>query len=155
MTITPGKSFTDFQLDGFDSSDRRKARPLVVFIWRTGCPTCRLALPFFDRLATRYPKCDVVGVSQDDASATQSYCESNSIGMRQLVDSDLAVSRAFGLSSVPFFALTDAEGRLIVSGNAWDAARLESIARHVADRLGEEYSPIVTPEDQVPSFKPG
>ena len=152
---TPDTPFADFQLDGFDSSEARRQRPLVVLVWRTGCSTSCLTLPFIDRLASRLPGAEVVGVSQDDAATTTAYCEANAIGMRQLHDANLAVTRGFGLTSVPFFALTGAEGKVLECGRAWDVERLEAIAKQVAALLGTPYTPIVTEADQVPVFKPG
>lgn len=155
MTIPSGATFTDFELDGFNSAEHRRDRSLVIFVWRSGCPTCRLALPFFDRLAARFPGADVVGISQDDAESTRLYCEEHGIGMRQLVDADLRVTRSLSLQSVPFFGLVQADGALVESGYAWDVARLEAIAKLLSSGAGEPYQPLVTDADHVPAFKPG
>ena len=155
MTLIQGKTFQDFEVDGFSSFGARAGAPFVVFLWRTGCPTCRLALPFFDRLARRYPGASVVGVSQDDAATTEAYCRESGVSMRQLIDEGLKVSRELGLVVVPAYAVTDASGEVLEAGNAWDAGKLESIGRIVAERLGVVPEPLVTDADEVPAFKPG
>lgn len=155
MTLTQGKTFQDFDLDGFNSAEKRAQAPLVMFLWRSGCSTCRLALPFFDRLAQRYPGATVVGVSQDDAPTASAYCEANGVTFKQVSDGGLKISRALGLEVVPAYALTDSSGEVLEAGNAWDVAKVESIGRLLADRLGVAHEPLVTPADEVPAFKPG
>jgi thiol-disulfide isomerase/thioredoxin len=149
------EEFHDFELDGFDTRTERQLAPLVVLIWRIGCPTSRLAAPFFDRLQIRYPQARVVGVVQDSREDIDRYCRENGIAFRQLVDADRKVTKAFKVSLVPTYVLTDASGKVISGGVSWDKDKINELAARTAALVSAPVEPLVTEADDVPAFKPG
>lgn len=155
MTVQQGTPFVDFSLGSLDTEIARKKGPLLVFFWRTGCSTCRFTIPFFDRLASAYPAATIVGVSQDDVDATEAYCSTEGIRMPQVIDLDLAATRAYGLTTVPSYVLTDKEGIALEAGQGWDRELAETIGRRIADALGVPVAPIVAEKGAVVAFKPG
>lgn len=152
MTPSVGAPFPDFRLAGFDSERVRSERPLVVVIWRIGCSTSRLAVPFFGRLARAYPDAKVIGVCQEAQAEIDAYMD---LGFEQLADLDLNVTRQFGITVVPTYFLTDASGLVLEEGTSWDRVRLEAIGARVAAMLGQPPVTLVTDGDGVPAFKPG
>lgn len=150
-----GEPFRDFKLGGFDSAKARAEKPLVVIIWKIGCSTSRMTLPFFDRLQDAYPDAEVVGVAQESAEDLGDYALTNGVGFGQLADSELEVTQLFGVEYVPAYWLTDASGAVIECAGGWDRSRIEAISKELARLLGVKVRKIVLPEDKVPDFQPG
>lgn len=150
-----GEPFRDFKLGGFDSAKARADRPLVVIIWKIGCSTSRMTLPFFDRLQDAYEGAEVVGVAQESSEDLGDYALTQGIGFGQLADADLEVTRLFGVEFVPAYWLTGSDGIVIEAGGGWDRSRIESLGQELARLLGVKERKIVLPEDQVPDFQPG
>ncbi|MCO5295438.1 MAG: redoxin family protein [Fimbriimonadaceae bacterium] len=155
MTDHQGSPFIDFTLGSLDTRAARANHPLLVIFWRTGCPTCRFALPFFDRMARAYPSATVAGISQDSRETTTDYCLEQGIAMDQVIDEDLAVTRSYGLTVVPSYVLTDASGSVLEAGEGWDRALAEKVSRRIAEAVGEPAVALIGAEETVPAFKPG
>lgn len=155
MTVHQGSPFIDFTLGALDTRAARKEGPLFLVFWRTGCSTCRFALPFFDRIARAYPRAKVVGVSQDDAETTRAYCQEQGLGMEQAIDEGLGATRDYGLKTVPSYVLADATGTVLETGEGWDLRKIESIANRIAASVDQPPAPVVGDDENVPAFKPG
>jgi len=80
---------------------------LLVFI-ETDCPTCRLAVPYLNRLVEQ--TAEVVGISQDSATMTGQFASQTSAAFRIDVDSELRLSRAYDPVAVPAFVLVGSDG---------------------------------------------
>jgi thiol-disulfide isomerase/thioredoxin len=156
--ITQKDIFPDFVLDSHDTEKIRSERPLVVVVWRVGCPVCRMALPFFDRLQASYPEMIVLGVNQDPMGSrdeVQEYLQKNKIQFAQVFDSDLRVTRSLKMEVVPSFWLLGEGNQPLVAGRSWNKELMNEIARIVAQKLGIEPRELVTEKDAVPDFRPG
>ena len=147
--------FIDFRLDGFDSAQPRAKGPLAVVFWRIGCSTSRLTAPFFDRLQKAYPFATVVGICQEARADIDAYMQENKLSFRQAADEKLQVSRKYRIQIVPTYFLTDASGKILESGNSWDAEAIERFSTRIAKAGGVEPVEIVRDTDGVPAFKPG
>src|SRR5688572_11456505 len=93
-----GDRFPDFELDGSAMRTIQGGQPLVVLVWRTGCSTSRLAVPFFQRLQDRHPKALVLGVSQEDEGTMREYNRQNGLTFEHVSDSGLRITRQLGVS---------------------------------------------------------
>lgn len=155
--VQVGHEFPDFAAQGVDTAKLRSSGPLFVVIWRTGCSTCCYAMPFYQRLADANPKAAVVGICQDDGQTTTAYCQENGIKFPQVADEDdgLAVTGLFKPETVPCYYLTDADGKVLVGGEAWNADDLNEISARMASAAGAEAGALVPETEDVPRFKPG
>ncbi len=150
-----GEPFRDFAIGAFDSRKVRKAQPLVVIVWKIGCETSRMTLPFFDRLQDAYPDAEIVGIAQETAQDMGDYVLEQGIGFGQLADEGLLVTRQFEVDYVPAYWLTDSSGKVIEGGGAWDKSRIEAIGKELARLTGVKAKGIFKASDAVPNFKPG
>ena len=118
---------------------------LVVF-FETDCPTCRLAVPYLNKLARG---ARVIGISQDDQAATNQFTQQLATAFPVLRDSALALSRRFDLTFVPSLFLIDRNGRVLRSHFGFDKAVLNEIATEM------RCPPIAEDFDGAPQSKPG
>jgi peroxiredoxin len=153
--LPEGAPFPDFKLGDTDTSASRATGPLLVALWRQGCSTSRLAVPFLDRLQASYPGLTVVGVSQDGPNETRAYVEREHLEAVHVSDEDFGVSERFQITHVPTFFLTDATGTILFAQTGWNVSGIEDLSGKIAGILGVEPQPIVTQADAVPLFKPG
>ena len=99
---------------------------LLVFI-ETDCPTCRLAVPYLNRLVEQ--TAEVVGISQDSATMTGQFASQTSAPFRIDVDSELRLSRAYDPVAVPAFVLVGSDGYVKRAQIGFDKDELNAIAR--------------------------
>ena len=84
-------------------------RPLVINFWATTCPPCRVEMPML-RDVTARAGVDLVLVNEgQDAQATRDFLSAIGVDHPALLDSDVAVGRAYGVLALPttFFVKTD------------------------------------------------
>lgn len=118
---------------------------LVVF-FETDCPTCRLAVPYLNKLAER---ARVIGISQDDDVATNAFVRQLATAFTVQRDPDFVLSRAFDLSFVPSLFLLGPDGRVLRSHFGFD----KSVLNEMAGQL--QCPPVAEEFDGVPHSKPG
>src|SRR5262245_63984968 len=82
-------------------------KALLVF-FETDCPTCQLALPYFNALAG--DSVQVIALSQDDETRTREFVKRMGIAYSVELDRGLKLSRAFDPQSVPATFLLDENG---------------------------------------------
>ena len=152
-----GSQAPDFVAQGVDTARLRNEGPLVVVIWRTGCSTCRLAMPYYQRLQEKYPEAAVVGVCQETKDVTADYCRQNGLTFTQVADEDdgLPASRLFGPDVVPTYVLIDESGEVLAGGEGWSADALNAIGSQIGAALGVDRGDIVPEGEPVPRLKPG
>ena len=119
---------------------------LLVFL-ETDCPTCRLAVPYLNRLAEQSAR--VTGISQDSTALTNDFIAEASVAFPIHVDVDLALSRAYDPTAVPAFVLVGADGRVKKTQIGFDKDELNGIA----SEMGR--GPIANAHDGAPQRKPG
>jgi peroxiredoxin len=122
---------------------------LLVF-FKAGCPTCRIALPFLERLH-QSGRLAVYGISQDEAGATREFAETFGLTFPMLLDSadtHYPASTAYRITIVPSLFLLAADRTI-----EW---MLEGFSRQALEDLGMAFgSPVFRPGERVPQFKPG
>ena len=125
----PGFSLT--RLDGtasrFESGPQSKPRLLVFF--ETDCPTCRLTIPYLNRLARELGEgSEILGISQDDGHPTRELVEEAPIEFPVALDVDLAVTRLYDPLAVPMLFLIGSDGRITQTLGGFDKRALNEIA---------------------------
>jgi AhpC/TSA family protein len=119
---------------------------LLVFI-ETDCPTCRLAVPYLNRLAEQ--SAEVIGISQDSETMTRQFANQTSAVFRIEVDSEFRLSRAYDPVAVPAFVLVGPDGCVKRAQIGFDKDELNAIAAEMG--CGR----IAQPHDGAPHRKPG
>lgn len=105
----PPFALTDSDGRTLDSSKLR-GRPLVINFWASYCPPCRLEMPMLQRDVASRSNARLVLIDEgDSASSVRSFLSADGIDQSALLDSDLAVGRAYGAIALPttVFVLSD------------------------------------------------
>lgn len=155
-TLVPaGAAAPPFELTGLDGATRSlkeilSAGPALLVFYKISCPVCQLTLPYLQRLSAN-PSIQVIGISQDDSSATRSFTQRLGVNFPTLLDlgsQDYPASNAYGIASVPALFLVESDGTVARSFNGFSKRDLEEIgARAGVAPFG--------PEDHVPEWKAG
>ena len=112
-----GGKAPDFALVSTDGSTVRLTdllgKPLVINFWATYCPPCKAEMPLLSRsLATR-PGVTLVLINEGESrDAAQSFLSGLKIDRPALLDSDLKVGRAYGLSALPMTIFVRSDGTI-------------------------------------------
>jgi len=150
-----GRQAPYFSLPALDGSPWQLAAagmPLLLVFLETDCPTCRLALPYLQKLSSHlggHPA-RVVGISQDAEAATRELVAQMSLEFPILLDLDLAVSRLYDPVAVPGFVLLDREGRIDLADIGFDKAALNAMAARLSRAAGVE--PMTSTPEHFGSF---
>src|SRR6266849_7985229 len=153
----------NFALNGtsgqpFSLGDALKKGPVVAAFFKISCPVCQFAFPFLERLYKSYGGDGVtfLGISQDDARATQNFAKEYGVTFPLLLDENgYPVSNAYGLTNVPTIFLIDTDGTVKVSSVGFDRKDLETIAANLAERKKISLAPLFRPDEVIPANKPG
>ena len=129
-------------IPGFDPGS---GATLVVF-FETDCPTCRLAVPYLNKLAQG---ARVIGISQDNDVATNEFTQQLATAFTVQRDPGFVLSRAFELTFVPALFLLGPDGRVLQSHFGFDKSALNEIAAQLL------CPPVAGEFDGVPHSKPG
>lgn len=128
---------------------RLPAAPTVLTFFTVDCPTCRLALPFLDRIA-RGDGLRICGVSQDSAEETAG--SSRQLGLRHLEtlldEPPHLASRAFQVSIVPSLFVIERNQTISKAAQGFLKADFEELG----NRAGVQ---VFTETDRVPLLRPG
>ena len=157
--LSPGNALPAFSL-----TDARggAAAPLVgealYGFFKTSCPTCALAWPFFDRIgrAARSGKLAVVAVSQDEPSETDRFNRRLGVELPTLFDpAPCSGSEALGLDTVPTFVRVGADGTVRGILVGFQKQRMQELGDEAAALAGKPAPEIFLPGEVVPLIKPG
>ena len=129
-------------IPGFDLG----SEPALIVFFETDCPTCRLAVPYLNKLARG---ARVIGISQDDDAATNQVRQQLATAFPVKRDSGLTLSRRFDLRFVPSLFLLDRDGRVLRSHFGFDKSVLNEIAEQM------RCAPVADEFDGAPQSKPG
>ena len=150
-----GYPFPDFDIESFATRSAWSAGPLFIIMWRTGCPTCRVMLPFVERLHKSYRAATVVGICQDPLEEMKKYLEENKLTFRNYSDAQLRIRRFLSADIVPGYWLVGRDGKVVLAGVGWDTHKVEETAKFLSSQCSVPYGPVVTVADNMPFFKPG
>jgi hypothetical protein len=134
--LQPGDPAPDLGFEG----------PHLVWFWKDGCPTARIAAPAAARLGAALP---VVVVSQDGTRPPNGAAPA----IRDDADG-LALSRAFAPPSIPAAFLV-CRGRVDRAVLGWSRDDYNALARRAARLAGVPAFEVSHPGDGAPPFRPG
>jgi thiol-disulfide isomerase/thioredoxin len=105
-----GNSVTLSELDKF----------IVLDFWATWCDPCKAEIPLLQEIYEKYKDQDliVVGVSTESVEKQQEFFQQlkengTEVTYLRLVDSDMAVTREYGIRSIPTTFFIDEDGNII------------------------------------------
>jgi peroxiredoxin len=162
--IVAGNTAPGFSLKSLDNKEYSlnalmERGPVVAAFFKVSCPVCQFTFPFLERLHKRYGSDGVtfLGVSQDDAGATEKFAKEYGITFPMLLDDEngYVVSNAYGLTNVPTTFLIDSDGTVKVSSMGFDKKDLETIAGTLAECNKISLAALFRPDEVVPANKPG
>jgi peroxiredoxin len=162
--IIAGNKAPEFSLKALDSKEYSlnallDRGPVVAAFFKISCPVCQFTFPFLERLHESYGRegATFLGISQDDAKASQKFAKEYGITFPVLLDdaNGYAVSNAYGLTSVPTIFLIDSDRGVRISSMGFDKKDLETIAAYLAEHKKISVVPLFRPDEVVPSNKPG
>jgi len=138
-------SFSLARIDGekftITSGSQSRARLLVFF--ETDCPTCRLAIPYINRLSREIGEAgEILGISQDPEQPTRELIEQAPIEFAVAIDNDLSVTKLYDPVAVPTLFLIGDDGHIIQTLSGFDKRALNEIATTMAGKplvIAEEF----------------
>jgi len=136
-------------IEGIDLSG-----PRLVWFYKVTCPVCQLAAPVAQRLHDAYPEA-VIGIGQDPVDALRAFSARFGVAFPSMVDaSPYPASTAYGVRVVPTLFLVDG-GTVLDVVESWDRDGYNRVSHGFAELVGADASTVSTPEDGLPSFRPG
>jgi peroxiredoxin len=131
----------------------------VLAFYKASCPTCRLTFPWLERIHRRFagrPGIRFLGVAQDPRPEIDAFASEHGVTFPILDDApEYRASRAFGVTTVPTTFVIEPDGIISFTAVGFAKTDLESIARGLALRTGEDPEPLFHPGDGVPALRPG
>lgn len=126
-------NFSLLPLDRDSTANDTLAGPRLLVFFETDCPTCRLIIPYLNRL-TRELKSgpEILGISQDPEQPTRELIEQAPIEFPVALDGGLSVTRLFDPVAVPTLFLIDSDGRITRTLDGFDKRELNEIATAMA-----------------------
>lgn len=116
--------------------------PRLLAFFQTDCPTCRLIVPYWNRLP-------VHAYSQDDDSRSREFCSQTGASFPVEHDAGWALSKRYAVETVPTLVVVDDAGNAIRTEPGFDKKSLNEVAAMVG--LG----PVAPQHDGAPQSKPG
>src|SRR6185503_8921719 len=117
------------------SDDSSKSGCRLLFFFETDCPTCRLAIPYVNRLSRELGEgSEILGISQDGDRPTRELIVDAPIEFPVAVDSDLAVTRLYDPVAVPTFFVIGSDARIVKTLDGFDKQALNEIATVIAGK---------------------
>lgn len=163
--LAPREKAPDFELPDENEQPRSLSEalqkgPVLLTFFKTSCPTCQYALPFFDRLASKLDGKPVTiwAVSQNSTKNTTAFNQEFDIHMPELFDSEdegFPVSDAYGLTNVPTSFFIERDGTISLTSVGWDKTEFEQISKYLGDAASLPELTAFEPGEDVLDFKAG
>ncbi|MGE5138981.1 MAG: peroxiredoxin family protein [Rudaea sp.] len=153
-----GDKAPTIDLRGFDDKQYSLGRHwTLALFFKTSCPTCRYAWPFYERLYRAYHKAglQVLGISQHDEARTRDFGKEYGTTFPLLIDKELWVSKEYDPDFVPTGFLIDPAGQITDTAAGWNRQEFRKLGSEIAGSLGVQAKTLIAPNEDVVSFKPG
>jgi peroxiredoxin len=150
----PSFSLTDSSGQPCDLADVLAEGPVLLALYKAGCPVCQMTLPYLDRIsqgAVSKGALQVLAISQDDPAITTRFQKTFGLTLRTLLDREelgYPVSNAFGITHVPSLFVVETDGTVSLAGAGFRKSELEQIAVRAGVTVFRQ-------EDNVPEWKAG
>ncbi|MGB8648942.1 MAG: TlpA disulfide reductase family protein [Anaerolineae bacterium] len=140
-----------------DGKAYRRNRLTLALFFKTTCPTCQYAWPFYERLHLAYHTAglNVVGISQHEPERTQAFGIQHGSTFPLLIDEGHKLAHAYAPDFVPTGFLIDSNGQIVATAVAWNREQFEQLGAHIAGQLGVKPKTVISPGESVIEFKPG
>jgi len=130
----------------------------VVVFYKVTCPACQFGMPYYDRLHRAFSErgVPVRAIVQNPPADAIQFASEYSVEMPQLVDAPAyAVSKAYGVMSVPALFVIGAGGDVVLASTGFVRDDLQRAAALVARAIGQPEPRIFGAGEDVPALKPG
>ncbi|TAN32546.1 redoxin domain-containing protein [bacterium] len=88
-------------------------RPVVINFWATYCPPCRAEMPLLQSRVQGQSEVQLVLINEGDSpQAARDFLNAAGIHLPALLDTDLSVGRAYGVSALPMTVFVRADGSI-------------------------------------------
>lgn len=156
MSLNVGDTLPPFPLLHLDGTPFQPSDRLTLWcVYKTDCPTCDLALPYWSRMAQAYPGLRVVGLAQDPPEDAAAFADGRAQGLELAWEEDpYPASAALQVLYTPTLYLT-ADGVVVDVVEAFSRSRYNEVAETIARRLGCPPVPAVPEDDPAPQFQFG
>ncbi|MFI5284017.1 MAG: redoxin family protein [Candidatus Dormibacterales bacterium] len=95
------------------SSSSLSGRPLVINFWASYCPPCKAEMPLLQKQLEAQSGAQLVLINEgDNPPAARSFLASLAVHTPSLLDTDLAVGKAYGVSALPTTVFVRAGGTI-------------------------------------------
>ncbi len=129
--------------------------PFAVLFYKVTCPVCQMAAPKVGRFERAYPG-RLVAIGQDSPEQLEAFGREFAMDVPAKPDlPPYGVSNAYRIESVPTLVLVGQDGVVLESVGAWDRDAYNRVSARLAALIGAQPVAISTPDDGLPSFKPG
>jgi peroxiredoxin len=144
-------------LDGQTYSLEGTGDPVLAVFFKVSCETCRLTLPYLQKLYDAYPQegWHLWAVSQDAAAESLAFADELDLSFPILLDEGWRASQAYDPDGVPTHFFIAADGRVARVIPAFQKAALNELSAAIARHLGVEPAIVVAGDDPAPSFRLG
>jgi peroxiredoxin len=147
----PGDPAPEFALSGIDGKTLRLAdfrgKTLVLNVWATWCPPCRLEMPDLIAAAPAYAKAGGVAFLGVDTTETapivKAYAAAKGVPYPLAIDGDSSFSKAYDIQAFPTTYVIDPQG--IVRSRYVDVLAKRQLAQLVAAGRAGRNATIVSP----------
>ncbi len=156
--LSTGLLAPEFDLEAIDGKRYSLAHQLTVLaFFKTNCPTCQYAWPFYDRLHRSYQEAglQVLGISQHDRPKTMQFASSYGSTFPLLLDTGLNVSWEYGLEFVPTVYLIDTDKNVLASYVSWSREQFDELSGRISEQLKTTLKVLIGPGENVAPFRPG
>jgi peroxiredoxin len=154
----PGFALESVGGEPFSLAEALKRGPVVAVFFKISCPVCQFTFAFIERLFKGYggDRVTFVGISQDDAGATEEFRNEYGVTFPALLDpEDYPASNEYGLTNVPTYYLISPQGKVEIASVGFTKKALEQISEWLARFLSRPTIPVFLPGEIVPESKPG
>ena len=122
------------------SIDNYKGKVVLLNIWATWCPPCRVEMPSMQHLHEKLAGTDfrlvAVSVDEEDSTVVNKFVRDLGLTFEILHDQDGAIRRIYQTTGVPESFVIDRDGiivKKIIGAADWDAPVNETLIRRLLD----------------------